>query len=173
VAADRRHRQIEPPDETPALLFALTLAAAPAFAQNAPTPPAAPTACVAAGAKDIANLFDRWNASLKAGDPEAVVRDNYAQGSVLLPTVEDGPYAKEKEKVAYFRLFLKKEPIGKIVDRASIEVDCNTAVDTGLYDFTYKDGTVVHARYTFTYRWFGAQHAWLITSHHSSALPAE
>jgi hypothetical protein len=45
-------------------------------------------------------------------------------------------------------------------------------VDAGLYTFTFgATGQVVHARYTFTYRWEGGK--WLITSHHSSAMPEQ
>ena len=52
----------------------------------------------------------------------------------------------------------------------NIELGCNTAWDAGLYTFTFaKTGKVVHGRYTYTYRWDGSQ--WLITSHHSSAMP--
>ncbi len=61
------------------------------------------------------------------------------------------------------------EPFGRI-DWRKIDIDCNTAVDVGLYTFTFrKTGSQVKARYTFTYKWNGKQ--WLITSHHSSAMP--
>ena len=51
-----------------------------------------------------------------------------------------------------------------------IELGCNSAVDSGLYTFRFaKTGATVQARYTYTYRWDGTQ--WLITSHHSSAMP--
>lgn len=158
--------------KTPVLLTCLALVAASAHAQNATEPKTIPARCVAVSEGEIKQLFDRWNASLKTGNPETVVRDNYANGSVLLPTVEDGPYTDDSDKIAYFKLFLKKVPTGRIVKRAEIGIDCNTAFDTGLYDFTFKDGTVVHARYTFTYR-FSPKQGWLITSHHSSATPAE
>jgi hypothetical protein len=52
----------------------------------------------------------------------------------------------------------------------SIELGCNTAIDVGLYTFTYaKTGEVIKGRYTFTYRWDGSK--WLISSHHSSVMP--
>ena len=72
------------------------------------------------------------------------------------------------DKEDYFVHFLEKKPVGKI-DSRTIQIDCNTAIDAGLYTFTFKDGTTVKARYTYTYRWNGKQ--WLITSHHSSAMP--
>ena len=51
-----------------------------------------------------------------------------------------------------------------------VEIGCNSAVDAGLYTFTFaKTGAKVSGRYTYTYRWNGSQ--WLITSHHSSAMP--
>jgi uncharacterized protein (TIGR02246 family) len=123
--------------------------------------------CRHASQKDIAALFDRWNASIQTGDPDKVVA-NYAPRSILLPTVSNEPRLTPEAKRAYFVPFLKKKPVGKI-DSNWIEIDCNTAIDAGLYTFTFGDGTVLHARYTFTYRWDGKQ--WVITSHHSSAMP--
>jgi uncharacterized protein (TIGR02246 family) len=126
---------------------------------------------VATNEAEIAALFDRWNSSLKTGDPRKVVADNYAAKSVLLATMSGKPRLTLDEKVDYFRHFMENEPIGRIDSRA-IELDCNTAIDDGLYTFTYqKTGAQTRARYTFTYKWDGKQ--WLITSHHSSVLPAE
>jgi hypothetical protein len=68
----------------------------------------------------------------------------------------------------YFEMFLKLNPQGRI-DVRTIQVACNTALDAGIYTFTLGDGRKVQARYTYTYRWDGSQ--WLITSHHSSAMP--
>ena len=63
----------------------------------------------------------------------------------------------------------RRRPVGKI-DMRHIQIDCNKAVDSGLYTFTFgKTGQQVKARYTYTYRWDGKQ--WKISSHHSSALP--
>lgn len=117
--------------------------------------------------EEIAALFDRWNESLATGDPAKVV-ENYAPDSVLLPTVSNKVRFSPAEKEDYFAHFLEKKPVGTIDDRW-IEADCNTATDSGLYTFKYEDGTETKARYTFTYRWDGKQ--WLITSHHSSAMP--
>jgi uncharacterized protein (TIGR02246 family) len=123
--------------------------------------------CHATDEKEIAALFDRWNASLQTGNPKKVVA-NYAEKSILLPTLSNKPRLTPEEKEDYFEHFLQKKPVGKI-DFRDIEIDCNTAIDAGLYTFTFDDGTQAKARYTFTYKWNGKQ--WLITSHHSSVLP--
>jgi uncharacterized protein (TIGR02246 family) len=118
--------------------------------------------------QDIAALFDRWNQSLQTGDPQKVVA-NYAERSILLPTLSNQPCLTRAEKVDYFQHFLEDRPSGEINLR-QIQVDCNMAVDSGLYTFYFaKTGVTVPARYSFTYRWEGKQ--WLIISHHSSAMP--
>ena len=94
---------------------------------------------------------------------------NYATKSILLATVSNKPRLTAQEKEDYFHHFLEKKPSGTIDSRV-IEIDCNTALDAGLYTFKFSDGSVVKARYTFTYKWTGKD--WLITSHHSSAMPA-
>jgi uncharacterized protein (TIGR02246 family) len=133
----------------------------------APSALAKSEVCKATSEKEIAALFDRWNASLKTVEPRKVVA-NYAATSILLPTVSNKPRLTAAEKEDYFVHFLEKKPVGKI-DFRSIEIDCNTAVDAGLYTFTYGDGSTTKARYTYTYKWDGKH--WLITSHHSSAMP--
>jgi len=118
--------------------------------------------------QEIAALFDRWNASLHTGDAHKVVA-NYAEHSILLPTVSNKPRVTAAEKEDYFHHFLENEPSGHI-DFRWTQIGCNSAVDAGLYTFNFaKTGTQVHARYTYTYAWDGKQ--WLITSHHSSAMP--
>ncbi|RTZ47611.1 SgcJ/EcaC family oxidoreductase [Candidimonas sp. SYP-B2681] len=130
--------------------------------------PAHTEACKATDEQEISALFDRWNRSLQTGDPHTVVA-NYAARSILLPTVSNKPRLTEAEKEDYFHEFLQYKPTGKI-DLRFIEISCNTAVDAGLYTFTYgTTGAQVKARYTYTYKWDGKQ--WLITSHHSSAMP--
>jgi hypothetical protein len=146
-----------------ALLFSLSLllAATPALART--------EVCKDASEKDIAGLFDRWNNSLKTGQPAKVVA-NYAKHSVLLPTLSDTPRLTPEAKTDYFEHFLAKHPVGTI-DERTIELGCNSAVDSGLYTFRFADGSSAHARYTFTYAWNGKE--WLITSHHSSLMPGK
>jgi uncharacterized protein (TIGR02246 family) len=124
--------------------------------------------CKDVSQQEIASLFDRWNQSLQTGDPHKVVA-NYAERSILLPTVSNQPRLTPAEKEDYFHHFLENRPFGKI-DMHSIFLGCNSAVDAGLYTFTFRTtNTTVKARYTYTYAWDGSQ--WLITSHHSSAMP--
>jgi uncharacterized protein (TIGR02246 family) len=126
--------------------------------------------CTPVSEAEVAALFDRWNRSLQTGDAHRVVA-NYAERSILLPTVSDKPRLTAAEKEDYFEHFLEDGPSGKI-DLRTVEIGCNSAVDAGLYTFTFaKTGSRVSGRYTFTYRWNGTD--WLITSHHSSAMPGK
>ena len=118
--------------------------------------------------QEITALFDRWNQSLQSGDPQKVVA-NYAERSMLLPTVSNKPRLTPEEKADYFQHFLKDQPSGEINMR-QIQISGDMAVDSGLYTFYFaRTGEKVRARYSFTYHWDGQQ--WLIISHHSSAMP--
>jgi uncharacterized protein (TIGR02246 family) len=123
--------------------------------------------CEVINQEQVAALFDRWNESLKTGDARKVVA-NYAHDAVLLPTLSNQARLTDRERIDYFEGFLKKGPVGRI-DTRTIRLGCNKAIDTGTYTFTFRDGSHAAARYTFTYAWDGEK--WLITSHHSSALP--
>lgn len=130
---------------------------------------AAPT-CRNATEAEVAALFDRWNGALQSGDARKVLA-NYADHSILLPTLSATPRTTAEAKLDYFEHFLENQPSGKI-DFRFIEIGCNAAFDAGNYTFTFaRTGKQVAARYTFTYAWDGAQ--WLITSHHSSLLPEQ
>ena len=150
-----------------ALLIA-GLALAGCATKPAGTASAPMVSCKPASEPEIAALFDRWNQSLQTGDAHKVVA-NYAEKSILLPTVSNLPRLTAAQKLDYFEHFLENKPVGRI-DFRSVDIGCNSAVDAGLYTFTFgRTGAVVKARYTYTYRWDGQQ--WLITSHHSSAMP--
>ena len=123
--------------------------------------------CEATTEKAISGLFDRWNDSLKTLDP-AKVTANYADDAVLLPTVSNMPRSTHAEINDYFVKFLKVQPQG-VIDKRFIKIGCNVAQDVGTYTFTFKDGTKVAARYTYIYAFSNGQ--WLITNHHSSAMP--
>jgi len=121
-----------------------------------------------ASKKKIASLFDRWNKSLKTGNPDKIIA-NYAKNSMLLPTLSNKPRLTFADKKNYFKSFLKNKPSAKINTR-KIEVGFDIAFDTGIYTFIFaKTKTIVKARYTFTYCFDGNK--WLISSHHSSKMP--
>ncbi|MER6078509.1 SgcJ/EcaC family oxidoreductase [Streptomyces sp. NPDC001833] len=123
--------------------------------------------------KQIAGLFDRWNAALKTGDPEKVA-DLYAKDAVLLPTVSNRIRTDHAQIIDYFEHFLQNKPVGKKVETIVNVLDTNSAIDTGIYEFTLTDPKtgakrVVEARYTYEYEKRGG--TWLIVNHHSSAMP--
>ncbi|MFD0148069.1 SgcJ/EcaC family oxidoreductase [Streptomyces sp. NPDC055721] len=125
--------------------------------------------------REIAALFDQWNAALRTGDPEKVA-DRYAEDAVLLPTASPRIRTERAEIVDYFAHFLQKKPRGEKVRSVIHVLDRNSALDAGLYRFHLTDPKTgvtkaVDARYTYEYEKRDGR--WLIVNHHSSVLPAE
>jgi len=116
----------------------LAVTSLPAFADTSMT-------CKAVTESDISGLFDRWNASLKSGKPDEVVK-NYATDSILLPTVSNKPRLTQDERRDYFVHFLEDHPVGEINMRR-IKIGCNDALDAGIYTFTSGNGSKVRALY--------------------------
>lgn len=120
---------------------------------------------------EVRNLFNRWNDSLKTLSPEKVTA-NYSNDAVLLPTVSNTPRTTHAEIDDYFVHFLQKHPQG-VINKSHVKIGCDKAYDVGVYTFALKgaDGKVSHvvARYSFVYEYKNGQ--WLITHHHSSAMP--
>nr|WP_175743544.1 SgcJ/EcaC family oxidoreductase [Burkholderia ambifaria] len=125
------------------------------------------SSCISVTKPQIAALFDRWNESLRSGDPDKVVA-NYAPDGVLLPTVSNEPRTNPSSIRDYFVKFLKKSPQSTIEKRI-IKIGCNVAQDVGTYTFRFADGKAVRARYTYVYEWENGK--WLIAHHHSSGMP--
>ncbi|MFE8646891.1 SgcJ/EcaC family oxidoreductase [Sphingomonas sp. NCPPB 2930] len=150
------------------LSTALLAIAGAAHAQPSAAPPTAGGArCAPIDEQQVAALFDRWNASLRTLDP-AKVAANYTPDAVLLATVANAPRTTPAEIKEYFAKFLPAEPQGTIKSR-TIRIGCNTARDMGTYDFRFKDGHIVKARYTYDYELRDGK--WLIAHHHSSVMP--
>ncbi|WP_355607613.1 SgcJ/EcaC family oxidoreductase [Xanthomonas cannabis] len=122
--------------------------------------------------REVAALFDTWNAALATGNPDKVA-DLYAPDGVLLPTVSNEVRASREQIEKYFEMFLAKKPKGVVNYRTVRVLDDDSAVDAGVYTFTLtdKDGqkSDVQARYTFVYEKRDGK--WLIINHHSSAMP--
>ena len=123
--------------------------------------------------KQIASLFDTWNAALRTGDADKVA-DLYAKDAVLLPTLSNEVRTDRAGIVDYMDHFLENKPVGKKVRTIVNVLDSDSAIDAGVYEFTLTDHetgekSVVEARYTYEYEKRGG--VWKIVNHHSSAMP--
>ncbi|MBV2121888.1 MAG: SgcJ/EcaC family oxidoreductase [Candidatus Thiodiazotropha sp. (ex Ctena orbiculata)] len=116
---------------------------------------------------EITALFDEWNNALQTGDPKKVSA-LYESNGILLPTVSNMVRHNHEEVEDYFVHFLAKGPVGKI-DEANVRIFGDLAINSGIYTFKFKDGSVVPARFTFVYRRNGE--SWKIIEHHSSQMP--
>ena len=116
---------------------------------------------------EITALFEEWNNALQTGDPKNVIA-LYASNAILLPTVSNQVRHNHEEIEDYFVHFLDKGPAGKI-DEANVRIFDGLAINSGIYTFTFNDGSVVPARFTFVYQRNGER--WNIIEHHSSQMP--
>ncbi len=117
--------------------------------------------------KQILALFDEWNSALRTGDPKKVAA-LYETTGILLPTVSNKVRHNHTEIEDYFVHFLAKGPQGAI-DEANIRTFGQIAINSGVYTFSFNDGSAVQARFSFVYRWNGQR--WMIVEHHSSKMP--
>ena len=115
----------------------------------------------------IASLFEEWNTALQTGEPKDVTA-LYESNAILLPTISNQVRHNHEEIEDYFIHFLAKGPKG-VINESNIRTFGDTAINSGIYTFTFSDGNSVQARFTYVYRWNGQR--WLIVEHHSSALP--
>ncbi|MBC3916612.1 SgcJ/EcaC family oxidoreductase [Undibacterium sp. CY18W] len=155
------------------LFFVMSLLASGAVFAEAPPKKYDQVAAAPATAaeKEIAGLFDRWNAALATGKPAEVVK-LYAPNGILQPTVSNKIRATPAEIEEYFEHFLLLKPKGTINYRQIRLLGENSALDSGAYTFEIvKDGkpAKVRARYTYVYEKIKGD--WKILNHHSSAMP--
>ncbi|MCH1580887.1 MAG: SgcJ/EcaC family oxidoreductase [Luminiphilus sp.] len=117
---------------------------------------------------DVVALFDSWNAALATLNPDAVTT-LYAEDAVLLPTVSNQVRHNHTEIRDYFVGFLQKSPQG-VIDESNVCILSDThATNSGVYTFTFGDGSSVPAR--FSYLYVATADGWKILQHHSSAMP--
>ena len=117
---------------------------------------------------EVVGLFDTWNAALATLDPDSVTA-LYADDAVLLPTVSNQVRHNHEEIRDYFVSFLQKKPQG-VIDESNVSVLSEThATNSGVYTFTFGDGSSVTAR--FSYLYVATADGWKILQHHSSAMP--
>jgi uncharacterized protein (TIGR02246 family) len=116
---------------------------------------------------EVIALFEEWNKALKTGDPEQVA-GLYAPEAILVPTMSNRVRHDHDEIKDYFTHFLLKKPVGTIIE-SNVRIYDELAINSGLYKFTFQDGSIVPARFTFVYTCTGER--WLIIEHHSSQMP--
>jgi uncharacterized protein (TIGR02246 family) len=117
---------------------------------------------------DVLGLFDQWNTALSTLNPDTVTA-LYAENAVLLPTVSNQVRHNHEEIRDYFVGFLQKSPQG-VVDEFNVNILSDTHVtNSGVYTFTFGDGSKVSAR--FSYLYVASDDGWKILQHHSSAMP--
>ena len=117
---------------------------------------------------DVLGLFDQWNTALSTLNPDTVTA-LYADNAVLLPTVSNQVRHNHEEIRYYFVGFLQKSPQG-VVDEFNVNILSDTHVtNSGVYTFTFGDGSKVSAR--FSYLYVASDDGWKILQHHSSAMP--
>ena len=117
---------------------------------------------------DVLGLFDQWNTALSTLNPDTVTA-LYADNAVLLPTVSNQVRHNHEEITDYFVGFLQKSPQG-VVDEFNVNILSDTHVtNSGVYTFTFGDGSKVSAR--FSYLYVASDDGWKILQHHSSAMP--
>ena len=123
--------------------------------------------------KQVAALFDEWNAALKTRDAEKVA-DLYWDDAVLLPTLSNQVRADRESRVDYFEHNLANKPVGKKIETHINVLDSNSVLDAGLYEFALTDhdtGEKSVAKARYTYEWEKRDGEWKIVNHHSSLMP--
>ena len=116
---------------------------------------------------EITALFDEWNAAIQTGNPKTVAA-LYESNGILLPTLSNNVRHNHEEIEDYFVRGRAPAPPATLHEGQGPTFG-QLAINTGIYTFSFKDGTSVSARFTFVYRWNGER--WMIVEHHSSQMP--
>lgn len=118
-------------------------------------------------------FYDWCTAIGKAkGNPQVIVKF-YAPDAILLPTLSEKVLVNHNGGLdAYFKKLTSLPDIQCVPQKLITRVYTDTAVNSGLYSFTYKEKgktKTIPARFSFVYQKEGDQ--WLIYKHHSSKMP--
>lgn len=118
--------------------------------------------------------FKNWNDVLKAEDAKKV-SELYSPDATFLPTLS-GEFKKEQMSIEeYFQNFLKKHPVGEIINEEVQTLSPKSYLHSGLYNFELDEGEgrkTVEARFTFAWTQ-DEKGQWKIVHHHSSLRPRE
>ncbi len=124
--------------------------------------------------QEVKAVFQKWIAAVSTGNADAVTA-LYAPEAVLLPTLSPKVHDTPEQRTDYFTAFTARKDLKGEVNESYIRVFQDTAVNSGMYTFSYQDeegrSQSVPARYSFVYR--RTDDGWMIIDHHSSAAPKD
>ncbi len=118
-------------------------------------------------ADQVKSLLELWIETLSSGDSRQITA-LYADDAVLLPTLSNRVRTNPSEISDYFNHFTEKHPRG-CIEESHLRIMPDAAACSGIYTFTFMDGSLCRARFTFVYEKIAGE--WKITSHHSSRMP--
>ena len=122
--------------------------------------------------KRVWHAGQEWAQALAARNPVKITA-LYDKEAYLYATFQN-MFDNREEILQYFNGLMKKPNLKVTFNRESIRVYGETAINSGLYTFSYTNNgklVKVPARYTFVYT--ETPHGWLIVDHHSSILPTD
>lgn len=125
---------------------------------------------------EVADAYQAWCAAIATakGDPSKIVKF-YAPNAILMPTLSAKVLINHDGGLNDYFTHLTSYPnIQCKTDKLITQLHGNTAINSGLYTFSYTDKKgdlkeTIPARFTFVYKKYEGQ--WLIVKHHSSMLP--
>ncbi|MDI1227117.1 MAG: SgcJ/EcaC family oxidoreductase [bacterium] len=124
--------------------------------------------------REVKAAFEKWIAAVSTGNADAVSA-LYAPEAVLLPTLSPKVHDTPEQRREYFTAFTARKDLKGEVNESYIRVFQDTAVNSGMYTFSYQDEAgrtqSVPARFSFVYR--RTEEGWMIIDHHSSAAPKD
>ena len=118
--------------------------------------------------KEHLKLFEAWSNALLSGEAQRIT-SLYAEDAILLPTMSGMVHDTHEKIESYFVTFLEGDPKVGLMESHPVYFS-QAIINSGIYKFTFKDGSSATARFSFVYERRGDQ--WMIIHHHSSVMPA-
>lgn len=123
----------------------------------------------------VKDKYYQWcNSIAKAHGDAKVMTRFYAPEAILLPTLSQKIFSNTNGELdEYFKMLTSYPDIKCIPKSLNTRMYKETAINSGLYTFSYQDKTgktvQIPARFTFVYH--KENNDWLIIKHHSSKMP--